>query len=116
MCTHTIELYEPVGFEGRNPIHVNSVGVVKTRDRNEFFLVSLEEPFKLQGELITQLILQPRYFGDKIQRAVRDMCTVSVMCVKPGIQMSIDQFMQLSDVMRWGCGKVNPARSRVGEA
>ena len=110
MCTHTIEVYEPNDFPGQNPIHANSVGVVKTRDRSEFFLLDLEQPFDHKGTLVSQLILQPRYYGDKIQRAVRDMCTVSIMCVKPDSHLSTESFMQLSDVSSWGCGKVNPSR------
>lgn len=110
MCTHIIEVYEPTSFSGQNPIHANSVGVVKTRDRSEFLLLDLEVPFESEGSIISQLILQPRYFGDKIQRAVQDMCTVSIMCVKPDIDINVDDYVQLTDFMRWGCGKVNPSR------
>jgi len=110
MCTHIIEVYEPTGFSGQNPIHANNVGVVKTRDRSEFFLLDLEVPFEYKDGIVSQLILQPRYFGDKIQRAVQDMCTVSIMCVKPDVDIDIEDYIQLTDFMRWGCGKVNPSR------
>ncbi len=111
MCTHVIEVYEPTGFTGQNPIHANSIGVVKTRDRNEYFLLDIEEPFEHEGSLVSQVILQPRYFGDKIQRAVRDMCTVTIMYVKDNCDVSIEEYMKLTDVGRWGCGKINPSMS-----
>ncbi|MCF6217620.1 MAG: hypothetical protein L3J62_04185 [Gammaproteobacteria bacterium] len=111
MCTHEIEVYEPANFSGQNPIHANSIGVVKTRDRNEFFLLDLEKPFEYKGNTVSQLILRPRYYGDKIQRVTRDMCTVNIMYVKPDSKISTDEYMQLTDVGKWGCGKINPSRN-----
>jgi len=111
--THVIEVYEPTDYIGQNPIHGEAVGVIKTQDRSEFFLINLEEPFDVNGEEVKQVILQPRYFGDKIARVTHDICTVSIMRVKEDCPLSLDEYFQLSAVAKWGCGKVNPSKYKV---
>lgn len=111
VTTHVIEVYEPLGSLNQNPLHVAEVGIIKTQDRAEYFLANLDQPFNFDGEEVTQVILQPRYYGDKTIRAQKDMCTITIFRVRPECKMDESTVLDLTRVTKWGCGKINPVRN-----
>lgn len=111
-ATHVIELYEPGNFTGHNPMHIKGVGVIRGRDRVEYFLANLVEPFDCDGDHVEQIVLQPRYYGDKIQRAEKDLCTISILRVRPDVSLNVDSTLDFSSIIKWGCGKITPIRNK----
>lgn len=111
-ATHVIELYEPGNFAGQNPLHIKGVGVIRSRDRSEYFLANLMEPFDYEGDQVAQIVVLPRYYGDKIQRAAKDLCTISILRVKAGINLDVDSTVDFSSIIKWGCGKITPVRGK----
>lgn len=110
--THVIEIYEPDGYRGPNPLRVIGVGVIAGPDKSEYYLLQLESPFDHQGEPVSQLLVQPRYFGDKIDRAVNEICTVGIIRVRAGVVLDSDSSLDLASSFYWGCGKICPIKLR----
>lgn len=108
--SHIIEIYDPSDYVGPNPIKVSGLGVVRGPDKAEYYLLSVRNPFDYKGAKVTQLIVQPRYFGDKIARVVNDACTVGIMRVMSDFELSPEADLAVSSCAFWGAGKIVPAR------
>lgn len=111
--THIIEIYDPNDYSGPNPIKVNGLGVIRGLDKTEYYLLSVKNPFDYRGSIVNQLIVQPRYFGDKIMRVVNDACTVGIMRVNPDLMLSPENAMSMDCYSFWGAGKIVPSRTIV---
>ena len=109
---HVIEIYEPAEYEGPNPMRVSGVGVVYGPDKSEYYLLEVVSPFDHTGDSVNQVLVQPRYFGDKIDRAINDICTVGIIRVKPDVILSSDSDFELSSSFYWGCGKICPIKAK----
>lgn len=108
--THMIEVYDPSDYVGPNPIKVSGLGVVRGPDKSEYYLLSVRSPFDYKGSMVTQLVVQPRYYGDKIARVVNDACTVGIMRVTAEEELSPEVDLAASSCFFWGAGKITPTR------
>jgi hypothetical protein len=105
---HALEIYEPYEYHGDNPLSVLGVAVLVGPTRDDYYLVRLEYPFVVDQQDVTQLLIQPRYNGDKIDRAVASTCTVNIARVTSNIDLSQVEKLSFEDFQRWGVGKISP--------
>lgn len=109
---HVLEIYEPYDYEGLNPLNVAGIAVLAGPMRDNYYLVRLENPFCIDRDIsVEQLLIQPRYNGDKIDRAVSSTCTVNIARVTSSTDLGNDDKLSFEDFERWGVGKINPPAS-----
>ncbi len=106
---HLIEIYEPYEYTGPNPINVDGVAVLQDPVRQTYYLLDVSSPFELDQQKVEQLLVAPRYNGDKIDRAISSACTVSIARVPPGTHLDPETLLTFDDCLRWGVGKIVPA-------
>ncbi len=75
---HALEIYEPYDYHGANPLMVSGVMVLAGPMRDKYYLVEPDQPLIIEQLQLSQLLVQPRYNGDKIDRAVSSTCTVNI--------------------------------------
>ena len=106
---HVLEIYEPYDYEGANPLNVDGIAVLSGPLRDNYYLVRLESPFCIDRDTNVEcLLLQPRYTGDKIDRAVCSGCTVNIARVTCDTNLADCGRVNFDDFERWGVGKINP--------
>lgn len=108
-CRHLLEVYEPYGYEGPNPVHVHGSCVLRGPNGASYYLVNIDGVMELDQTMVMQLLILPRYNGDKIERAKESTCTVNIARVLPGITLSPDISFAYTDIMHWGVGKIVPS-------
>lgn len=111
--THVIEIYDPNDYAGPNPIKVSGLGVIRGPDKTEYYLLQLRNPVEYNGDMVEQLIVQPRYFGDKILRVINDACTVGIMRVKANKVLQPEVMFEHGSCAFWGAGKISPSKIPV---
>jgi hypothetical protein len=104
---HVLEVYEPYDYHGVNPMHVAGLSVLAGPMRDNYYLVRLEHPLLVGGDNVEHLLVQPRYNGDKIDRAVTSTCTVNIARVHNGADPESTVQLAFSDFERWGVGKIS---------
>ncbi|MBW2431081.1 MAG: hypothetical protein JRF56_19160 [Deltaproteobacteria bacterium] len=89
MSKYEVQISEPWDFEhpsATNTFTVYGVGVIPGPDKpnyaSHFFLVNVDNPFIMGGELVKQLVCAPRYEGDTMEMVVHSKCTVGIARVK----------------------------------
>jgi hypothetical protein len=105
---HALEIYEPYDYHGDNPLSVSGVAILVGPMRDNYYLVQLQHPFVIDQEDVTQLLVQPRYNDDKIDRAVGSTCTVNIARVVSKADLSQVKRLAFDDFQRWGVGKISP--------
>lgn len=106
---HVLEVYEPYDYQGINPLNVAGIAVLTGPMRDNYYLVKLENPFCIDRDVnVEQLLIQPRYNGDKIDRAVSSACTVNIARVTSDSDLANSGRVSFEDFERWGVGKINP--------
>ena len=105
---HVLEIYEPYDYHGDNPLMVSGVTVLAGPMRDNYYLLQLDTPFVVEQKQFNQLLVQPRYNGDKIDRAVSSTCTVNISRVVRGTDLSQLDKISFDDFERWGVGKICP--------
>ncbi len=106
---HFIEIYEPYEYDGPNPLEVSGVAVLKGPTRSNYYLLELSSPVEYDHERVEQLLVAPRYNGDKIDRAVCSTCTVNIARVPPDTHLDDSTSLTFESILRWGVGKISPA-------
>jgi hypothetical protein len=105
---HTLEVYEPYDYTGDNPLGVSGLAIIAGPLRDNYYLVELDHPFIIDDDNVTQLLVQPRYSDDEIDRAVSSTCTVNIARVITGHDpLHLDK-LAFDDFARWGVGKIHP--------
>lgn len=104
---HFLEVYEPYDYKGHNPIHAAGVSVLPGPMRDEYYLVQVEHPFQIDATEVELLLIQPRYNGDKIDRAVTSTCTVNISRVIHALNPDPGERLSFEDFERWGVGKIS---------
>ena len=104
---HVLEVYEPYDYQGDNPIHAAGISVLPGPMRDEYYLVELEHPFRIDATEVNHLLLQPHYNGDKIDRAVSSTCTVNICRLIHAPNPDSDERLSFDDFERWGVGKIS---------
>ena len=61
-----------------------------------------------RAQSIEQVLVVPRYNGDKIDRAVSSACTVNIARVPTGASLDGKTRVTFEDFLRWGVGKISP--------
>ncbi len=107
---HYIEIYEPYEYSGPNPLTVNGVAVLQDPVHHDHYLLDLVSPLKVGKQKIEQLLVAPRYSGDKIDRAMSSTCTVSIACVPAGVHLNPEDLLSFDNLLRWGVGKISLAQ------
>ncbi len=107
---HFIEVYEPYEYTGPNPLSVDGVAVLQDPIHHDHYLLDVASPFKYGKQVIAQLLVAPRYSGDKIDRAMSSTCTVSIACVPEGIHLNSEDLLSFENLLRWGVGKITLAK------
>ncbi len=105
---HLLEVYEPYGYQGPNPMRVHGTGVLRGPNGAPCYLLNIEGTLQLEDAAVTQLLIMPRYNGDKIERAEQSCCTVCIARVLPGITLDANTPFSYNDVAHWGVGKISP--------
>jgi len=105
---HALEVYEPYDYRGDNPLSVAGIAVVAGPMRDNYYLVQLDHPFLIEHSSIRQLLVQPRYNEDEIDRAVSSTCTVTIARVIGDANLVTMDRISFSDFERWGVGKISP--------
>lgn len=105
---HLLEIYEPYEYEGPNPMRVLGAGVLRGPNGASYYLLGVNGGLQLNDDLVEQLLVLPRYNGDKIERAEQSCCTVNIVRVRPGVRLSPGTPFAYSDVAHWGVGKITP--------
>ncbi len=103
---HVLEVYEPYDYQGDNPLMVSGITVLAGPMRDNYYLLQLDTPFIVEQKKFIQLLVQPRYNGDKIDRAVSSTCTVNISRVINGTDLSLLDKIGFDDFERWGVGKI----------
>lgn len=106
---HLIEIYEPYEYAGPNPITVDGIAVLQDPMHHEYYLLDVSAPFEHEHQAVEQLLVAPRYNGDKIDRAISSTCTVSIARVPAGMHLDPDAPLSFDHLLRWGVGKISPA-------
>jgi len=109
---HLLEVYEPYGYEGPNPMRVHGTCVLRGPNGAACYLLSIEGTLELEEITMAQLLVMPRYNGDKIERAEQSSCTVCIARVLPGITLCENIPFTYNDVAHWGVGKITPMNGR----
>jgi hypothetical protein len=105
---HVLEIYEPYEYTGPNPLSVEGIAALLGPSRENYYLLQLENPFQFEQEVIEQVLVVPRYNGDKIDRAVSSACTVNIARVPTGASLDGKTRVTFEDFLRWGVGKISP--------
>ncbi|MBZ0071707.1 MAG: hypothetical protein WCY26_06510 [Thiohalobacteraceae bacterium] len=105
---HLLEIYEPYEYEGPNPIHVLGTGVLRGPNGASYYLLGVNGGLQLNDDLVEQLLVLPRYNGDKIERAEQSCCTVNIVRVHAGVRLCPGAPFAYSDITHWGVGKITP--------
>lgn len=105
---HLLEVYEPYSYEGPNPMRVLGNGVLRGPNGASYYLLNLDGTLELDESSVIQLLVLPRYNGDKIERAEQSCCTVNIARVRPGVTLSPGAPFTYTDVSHWGVGKITP--------
>lgn len=105
---HALEVYEPYDYKGDNPLSVSGIAIIAGPMRDNYYLVQLDHPLILDDVNVTQLLVQPRYNEDKIDRAVSSTCTVNIARVLDGHDLAQIEKVGFDDFARWGVGKISP--------
>jgi len=105
---HVLEVYEPYDYHGDNPLTVSGIAVVAGPMRDNYYLLRLDHPFVVEQNDVTQLLVQPRYNGDKIDLAVSGTCTVTIARVHGNADLTQNEKISFDDFERWGVGKISP--------
>ena len=103
---HIVEIYEPYGYEGPNPVVVDGVRTIKDPAGAVYYLVSLPAPIPAEDGDVEQLLVLPRYNGDGIERAQTSCCTVNLCRVLPGNHVNGEDHFEFEQVHHWGVGKI----------
>ena len=86
------------------------VGVIRGPDKpnyeKEFFLVSVENAFEMDGELVKQLICSPRYQGDTMEMVTSSKCTVGIARVKPEFELGASSTVKSEEVVYCAIGSI----------
>jgi len=105
---HLLEVYEPYGYAGPNPIRARGSCVLRGPNGAVYYLLSIDGTLELEDSAVGQLLVLPRYNGDKIERAERSCCTVNIARVRSGVTLCADMPFTYCDVAHWGVGKIMP--------
>ncbi len=105
---HLLEVYEPYEYTGPNPVHVLGSGVLRGPNGAFYYLLGIDGEVTLDDIPIEQLLVLPRYNGDKIKRAEESCCTVNIERIRPGIVLTPGGPFSYNDVIHWGVGKITP--------
>ena len=108
MQHHVLEIYEPYEYAGENPLNVEGVAILPGPTREKYYLLRVVTPFSVDQEMVEQVLILPRYNGDKIDRAVDSSCTVNIARVPAGIHLDDRTKISFEDFERWGVGKISP--------
>jgi hypothetical protein len=104
---HVLEVYEPYDYQGHNPIQAAGVSVLPGPMRDEYYLVQVKHPFQVGAAEVELLLIQPRYNGDKIDRAVSSTCTVNISRVTHALNPDPAERLSFEDFESWGVGKIS---------
>ena len=105
---HVLEIYEPYEYSGENPLNVEGVAVLHGPSREKYYLLRVQAPFEVEHEKVEQVLILPRYNGDKIDRAVNSSCTVNIARVPVGTDLHDRTRINFDDFLSWGVGKISP--------
>lgn len=113
MAKHEIQFSEPWDFQhpnGTNKFSAVGLGVVTGPDKDywqgDYYLLEVEEPFQMAGDLVSQLICSPRYAGDTLQMVMSSSCTVGIARVKPAFKLSPGVTINTNEVSYCAIGSV----------
>lgn len=103
---HLLEVYEPYEYKGPNPISVSGSGILRGPNGAFYYIVAVTSPFNVDSTRVEQLLVLPRYNGDKIQRAKQSTCTVNIATVRAGVRLEHMGSLSYADICHWGVGKI----------
>lgn len=103
---HILEIYEPYDYQGPNPMVASGISTAVDPTGVEYFLLELAKPIAIADAELEQLLVKPRYNGDRIDRATSSSCTVCICRVMPGAHVNGDGHFDFEQVHHWGVGRI----------
>ena len=110
---HEILISDPWNFKGPHGdcrLLVDGIGLVngpnKPNWQGEYYLVELEQPFKIEGSLTIQFLCFPRYTQDTLEQVINETCIVGIARIKEGCSLAAGDTLQEGDVSYWGIGSI----------
>jgi hypothetical protein len=89
---------------------VDGIGLVngpsKPNWQGEYYLVELEQPFKIEGSLTIQFLCSPRYTHDTLEQVINGTCIVGIFRIKEGCSLSAGDTIQEENGSYWGIGSI----------
>lgn len=111
MSKYEIQVLEPWDFKHPNETNtfaVFGVGVITGPDKlnygEQFFLMNVESPFIMGGELVKQLVCAPRYEGDSMEMVLNSKCMVGIARVKPEFELEVKSTVKPEEVVYFAIG------------
>lgn len=106
--TYLLEIYDVEDYDGPNPVHVSCTGFIHGPERSQYCILQPDDRFT--GLPFAQLAVRPHYDGDKINRAVESVCTVSISLPASGVTYSPGERYGFADFEFWKVGKIHPPK------
>lgn len=120
MSKYKIQISEPWDFQlqdGTNEFVITGAGIIRGPDRRawqtEYFLVDVDEPFEVDGELVRQLACAPRYAGDTMDMVINGKCTVGISRLRPGSRCNSGGAVNTADIAYFAIGSIQALDSSV---
>ena len=113
MQSHVIQVNEPwefIGPKGKRSFSVKGLGFVKSPPKenwgNGFYLVEVDIPFEMDGEVVRQLICSPRYEDDSLEILESSEYTISIVRVRQGCSLTVGSVVNDKEVHYCAIGSI----------
>ena len=110
---HKIVVSEPWDFElpnGANIILATGISVIPGPDEKnhskEYFLLNVDKPFEMNGEIVKQILCAPRHQNSNMEDLITENCTVGVERVKPEYTLSANSKYNINEVVYFAIGTI----------
>jgi hypothetical protein len=114
MRLHEIAVSDPMFWEapnGTNRILAQGLGVVygslKFQVPKRLYLLRVAHSLVIDGEVVNQLLVNPRYVGDTLEEVISSYCIVNISRVKSNIILKSEDEFSPFDYDYWAIGSIN---------
>jgi hypothetical protein len=113
MKLHEIAISDPMLWEapnGTNRILAQGLGVVygspKFQVPERLYLLRVVHSLAIDGEVVNQLLVNPRFVGDILEKVISSHCMVNIYRVKSNIILKSEDEFNPFDYGSWAIGSI----------
>jgi hypothetical protein len=113
MRLHEITVSDPMFWEapnGTNRILAQGLGVVygssKFQAPERLYLLRVVHSLVIDGEVVNQLLVNPRFVGDTLEEVISSYCMVNIYRVKSNIILKSEDEFSPFDYDSWAIGSI----------